>query len=190
MVERIKKLDSKGVTLIELIVSMSLILIVLSTILAIFSSGSKASNTSYNISEMQAQGQSIMTFMSVRVMTSSKVIMIKDNKGVSYYDSDKEIELGELKLKDNLLRDNSLEVEEKQMHIFSIQNDSKTKSKSMRYGKDRFTKIESGNYIKSIYINPLPSGKTYKEAKGIRLTITMQKGKTKSEIFKNIYFRN
>lgn len=189
MVGRIRKLDSKGVTLIELIVAMSLMLIVLSTILAIFSSASKASNVSWNISEIQAQGQSIMNFISARVMTSSKVVMIKDNKGQLYYNSKKEIELGELKLKDNLLQDNLLESEE-EMHIFSIQNDSKTESKSIRYGKDKFTKIELGNYIKSIHLRPLPNGKTYRQAKGLRLNITMQKGTSENKIFKNIYFRN
>ncbi len=188
MVNIIKKLDNKGVTLIEIITSMSLLFIILPLILVFYSTGMKSCDSSYNISEIQTQGQNIMSFMGARVMTSSEIIMIKDYKGLSCYESDKEIELGELKLKDKLL-ENEL-IEEKGMHIFTIQNDLEMEGNSIRYGNNKVAKAEAGNYIKSINVKPLPDGKTYKDARGISFTIIMQKGKTNIEIFKDIYFRN
>lgn len=199
MVNIIKNLDNKGVTLIELIVSMSLLSIISIIILVIFSSGTKSYNNSHDSNEIQVQGQSIMSFMSVRIMTSCKIINIKDYNDHNIYDKDKGIELGELKLKDDLLGFKSSEngLLEEKLHIFSIQEDPKMEGKSIRYGNTKKATIEAGNYIKSIYVKPLfqedidkNEEDIYENSKGIKLTIIMQKGKQEVEISKNIYFRN
>ena len=177
-----KGLDNKGVTLIEVITSMTLLFIILPVLLTFFYSGTRSSNTSYNINEIQNQGQSIMDFISDRFMTSSSVVMIKDYKGRPIYTSDCEEELGELKLQDSLLQE--------EMHIFSIQNDPKVEGRSIRYGNNNIAKIEAGNYIKAIYVRPLPDGKTYEHARGLKFTIIMEKGRKEISIIRDIYFRN
>lgn len=203
MVKIIKNLDNRGVTLIELIVCMSLSSIILITLLVVFSSETKAYNRSHNINEIQAQGQNIMHFMSSRIMTSNKIINIKGYEGTSKNDKNKGINLGELKLEDNLLEYKLLSngSTQQEIHIFSVQKDPKMEGNSIRYGNIDNAKIELGNYIKAIYVKPLfdesikeskdkNKENIYDNAKGIKLTIVMQKGKIDIEISKNIYFRN
>lgn len=192
MVDVIKKLDHRGVTLIEVITSMSLLFIILPVVLVFFFSGIRSCDGSHDLIEIQNQGQSIINFMSDRVMTSSKIIMIKDYKGLSFYGSDEKVELGELKLKDDLLEDFLLTEESlsEEMHIFSIQKDPEMEGKSIRYGNNKVAKTEAGNYIKFIYVEPLPHGNTYEDAKGIKFTMIMEKGNREIKIFRNIYFRN
>lgn len=183
MIDRLTELDNDGLTLIEIIVTISISAIIFIVVSGMFFTGSKINEDIYNSVEIQQQGHFIMNFMASRIMPSSGIDSIKDTRNLSYLKSDKPIKLREIKLRDESL-------EEKEGHIFSIQKDPKLPGKSIRHGKTDVAKIELGNYIKEVYVKPLPPGNTYEDAKGVEITIEMKKGEADLEIFKNIYFRN
>lgn len=172
MVDKNLKLDDKGLTLIELIVAINITAIILTLVISMFSTGLSIYNTIYDNNEIQQQGHFIMDFITVRILSSDEIDqIIFENK-----------ELRQLRLLDSTLK-------EDEKHIFSIQNDPKTQGRSIRYGKTKDAKIELGNYIKAIYIDPLPKDYTYQDAKGIDITLKLEKGRSDLEISKSIYFR-
>lgn len=177
------RLNNKGFTLIEIIITLSIASILLILLVGVFSTGLRLYEDIYNNNEIKQQAQFITDFMTTRVMSSTEINDIFDYTNTSYYKSDKEIELGQLHLKDYSLK-------EKELHIFSIQKDPKVEGHSIRYGKVNVAKIEAGNYINSIKVKPLPIGYTYENARGLEITLKMQKGKSNLEILKSIYFRN
>ncbi len=177
------KLNEKGFVLVELIVAMAISSIVLIMMIGIFFVVTTITRDIYNSNEIQHQGHFIIDFISSMVMPSSEIESVFNYTNNSYIESDQKIELGEIKLIDNSLS-------EEERHIFSIQKDPKMEGKSIRYGKMSSAKIEAGNYIKAIYLKPLPDGNTYKEARGVELTLVMKKGRSNMEISKSIYFRN
>ena len=183
MVDKLVKLDNEGLTLIELIIAMSISSIVFILVSGMFFTGSKINRDIYNSVEIQQQGQFIMDFITTRVMPSTSIDSIKDTENVSYYKTDKLIKLGEIRLLDTSLQ-------EEERHIFSIQKDPKLEGRSIRHGINDVAKIELGNYIKEVYVKPLPEGTSYEKAKGIEITIEMQKGEVNLDIYKCIYFRN
>ncbi len=177
-----KVINDRGITLIELIVAIGLSSIVLTLVLGILFTGTKLYKYVDDSSEIQQQGHFIMDFITTKVMPSSEIETITDNKNIAHYNSSERIELKEIELKDQKL-------EKQETHIFSIQEDGKVEGKSIRYGKSKIAKVELGNYIKKIYVSPLPKGYVYKDAKGIEFIIEMKKGDANVGIFKNIYFR-
>lgn len=182
MVRHLIITNNKGVTLIELLVAISLSSIVLVLVLGILLTGTKLYKYVNDNTEIQQQGHFIMDFITTKVMPSNEIENIIASNNTSSYKSNESIQLKEL-----VLNDNTLAKQEK--HIFSIQQDTKVEGKSIRYGKSKTAKVELGNYIKNVYISPLPDGSRYKEARGIELTIKMQKGEANLEVLKSIYFR-
>lgn len=182
MVSYIDKHNNKGVTLVELIVAMAVSSIVFVLILGIFFTGTTIYKELHDDIEVHQQGSSIMDFMSSIIMTSNGIENIINYERSSFYESDKKIDLGAVILKD-------ISLEEGQEHILTIQEDPKVEGRSIRYGKTNAAKIEVGNYIKTIYTEPLPKGSLYSNAKGIQLTIEMEKGRSSIIASKSMYFR-
>lgn len=177
------RLNNKGFTLIEIIITLSIASVLFILLIGVFSTSLRFYEDLNNSNEIKQQAQSITDFITTRVMSSTEINDVFNYNNTSYYKSDKEIVLGELRLKDNSLN-------EKELHIFSIQKDPKVEGQSIRYGKVNVAKIEAGNYINSINVRPLPIGHTYENARGLKITLKMKKGRTNLEILKSIYFRN
>lgn len=182
MMRYLSRINNKGITLIELVIVMGVSSIILVLILGIFLTGTTMYKDIYDNIEIHQQGNSIMDFITSNIMASNEIENIINYERSSFYKSDKTIELGEI-----ILKDTSLVQEGK--HIFTIQQDPKVEGRSIRYGKTETAKIEVGNYIKTIYTEPLPKGSFYNDAKGIRLTIEMEKGRSNISISKSMYFR-
>ena len=174
--------DNRGMTLIELILSVfisSIIVIVLSTMSI---TSIKIFERIYNSIEIQQQGHFIMDFMTNKIIHSNKIDSVLDYNNICVYNTNKEVSLGEIKFKD-------ISLENGKWHVFSIQKDYKVEGRSMRYGNRSPATIEAGNYVDSIHVKPLPEKSSYSEAKGINISITMKKGENKMKLSKNIYFR-
>lgn len=182
MVKYSIKRDNKGLTLIEIIVTMAVSSIIFTLILGVFITGIKLNGDIHNSIEIQQQGHFIMDFMTNRIMESRKVESISNYQRVSFYDGTEKIRVGVVQFKDNSLYEN-------QNHIFSIQKDPKIEGRSIRYGKISEAKTELGNYLEAVYMSPLPIGHSFEESKGVQISIEMKKGKSTILISKNIYFR-
>ncbi len=172
MVKKYLSFKNHGLTLIEVIVSIALISIVALSIVGVFVSSSVIYRDIYSYNEMQQQSQSIMDFLSDTIIHSEKIDYMLD-----------ETNLSEIRFKDKSLSEN-------ERHIFSVQKDLKVEGNSLRYGRKSSAQIEVGNYIDKINVLTLPEETHYKDAKGIKITLTMKKRGKTVEIFKKIYFRN
>ena len=182
MVKFNKAMNNKGVTLIELMVTMSITSIVLCLVLGIFFTGTKLYKYISDSTKIEQQGHFIMDFIVTKAMPSDGVSDVFDLNNASHYSKNDKIELKEIEFKDELLA-------KQEMHIFSIQKDDKVEGKSIRYGKSKTAKVELGNYIQRMQISPLPKESTYEHAKGIELNIELKKGNANIEVVKEIYFR-
>lgn len=183
MVRYIKKhSNNKGFTLIEIVLVIVVSSMVLLLISGIFITGTQIYRDIHNNIEIHQQANAIMDFMTSTIMSSNGIEGIDNYEKVSFYGSDEELELGAINLIDKNLKDGS-------NHTFTIQKDPKLEGRSIRYGENNVATIEVGNYIKSIYTKPLPTGCIYSDAKGIEITMEMKKGKSNITISKSMYFR-
>lgn len=182
MVKILKRKNSRGVTLIELIITMALSSIILTLMLSVFFTGSKLYKYISDTTEIQQQGHFIMDFITTKAMPASSVTSVIDSNNVSRNSSSEKIEVKEIELEDEML-------EKEEKHIFSIQKDDKVEGKSIRYGKSKTAKVELGNYIKKMYVYPLPKESNFESAKGLEFSIELQKGEANIEVIKQMYFR-
>lgn len=174
-----KDLRERGMTLIELILSIALMGIVLVLITTIFSTAFSIYEDIYSYTEIQQQGHLIMDFISEQAIHSKQISYIRSDNEL--FDSG--VEVSEFGLKDSNLS-------EKENHIFSIQRDVKAEGNSLRYGRQSPVTIEVGNYIDKIYLKTLPEKTEIDDARGFKITLIMKKRGKTFEIFKKIYFRN
>lgn len=182
MVKTDKATNNRGVTLIELIVTIGISSIVLSLVLGVFFTGTKLYKYVNDSIEIQQQGHFIMDFIVARAMPSSDINNVLDSNNISHYSKNDKIEVKEIEFNDAIL-------EKQEKHIFSIQQDDKVEGKSIRYGKSKTAKVELGNYINKMQVSPLPKESTYEYARGLEFNIELKKGDASIEVIKEIYFR-
>ncbi|GCD13234.1 type II secretion system protein [Clostridium tagluense] len=166
----------KGVTLIELIITIAILSIVLSVIGSFFFTNYKALNSVNKDLELQSKGEKAINCMMDSIIDGYGVVEVKAIEGSP------ETEISKLAVTKELYTS-----------VFELRNGI------LYYGKGTLTDINGKanekvcNSIKSIMITTLPIGESFSNCTGLKIKITMASDKTGKleKVFGNeVYFRN
>ncbi|MCX7714959.1 MAG: prepilin-type N-terminal cleavage/methylation domain-containing protein [Clostridia bacterium] len=167
-----------GFTLVEVIVTISVLLIVIVPIGAFMLHNLKDSKIVYDQSEVQQNAQMVMATFREKCIPASGISVITSSSGVNSLNESTE----NLKFKS-----------------LTVVNSPTGETNTFEYDESAGTfKFNGASIAKGINIavSPLPSGTTYKNCTGIKVKVTSSKnntsiGKTqKVEIENQFYFRN
>ena len=176
----VEKNKESGITLIELIISISLSSIILLSIVSVFVTSSKIYEDIYSYTEIQQQSHFIMDFLTDTVLHSNDLAYI-DKDSSSNTHPTYGVEICEFSLIDDSLNKG-------ERHIFSLRDDKKVEGKLLRYGRKSPTTIEVGNFIDKMYLKTL-NGSSHEDIRGVKITLSMKKRGKSFEISKEVYFR-
>ncbi|WMJ76662.1 MULTISPECIES: PilW family protein [unclassified Sedimentibacter] len=170
---------NRGYTLIELLISMGIMFVVIILAMALFNANVSNFEIISNESELQFQSQYILNFISTRIMESVKIELIRIEGAASVINSKREFSISKMAL----LYNDQLNL----CYIFVVKNNR------IYYGNgnshDAAT-VELGRYITEMKAAPYPQGKTFAEARALRITIRLRKGNQSYEADQIIYMRN
>lgn len=156
----------KGYTIIELILAVFLFGIFLTMVFTSSVFSMKTLSAIDKDVELQQQAQFIFNFMEDRIIESMGVYYLQDNKGYTRHDTNARASLGKIIFK-------NLPGRPDKGYIFSLSKDPEAAYYNLKYGIGLYggASDEVGNYISSMEVEPIPSGKIYTEADGIVLRI-------------------
>lgn len=159
-------MKSKGFTIIELIIAMSLFGMLFSLIFSAAGFILRTLNTIDKDVELQQQAQFIFSFMEDKIVESAGVSYLSDNKGFQKHDTNDKVCLGKIIFK-------NLPDRKDKGYIFSLSKDPEYDYFNLKYGVGLYggASDEAGNYISSMEVEPIPSDKVYTESEGIVLRI-------------------
>lgn len=171
-----KKLSKKGVTLLEMIIAFAILAILIAVVSPFFFTNYKALNDADIKVELQRQGDEIIEDLTNNSMKCSKL-----NGIIDYRENSVSLDnVGEVSVKS--VDFNVKEIDKNDTNV--IKDKIVTSTFQLKDGVDENKVIE---YVK---IKPLPDGKSYNEANGIKITIKLEKRKITKELSTEIYFRN
>lgn len=168
-----------GYTLIELVISLGILIFVISLIMLFFSTNIKNFEIISNDRELQFQSQYILNFISNKVMESKKVADIRIERATSVINSPREWSITKISLLYNEQNGNC--------YIFEVKNNK------IFYDNGKLSdlaNIELGTYVTELCLAPYPEGKTFAEAKALKITIKLLKNNQVYEASQIIYMRN
>lgn len=179
-----------GFTLIETIVTMTILLIVLGIIYPFLSINIKSLNETEARSDLQREGQIVMKNITEKAMESVKVQEISDTSikpSDSGFSSKSNTGVKNIKYIKFLRAEKTAEGKE-QYYIFTLDSSSKI----LKYGEtDGNVNIEIAHDIDYIQLQPLPSGKTFNECSGVTIEAKLSKHLVDSYRVKSeVKFRN
>ncbi|KNF07387.1 N-terminal methylation site-containing protein, prepilin-type [Gottschalkia purinilytica] len=177
-------MNNKGVTLIELLVSMSIGSILIIITLSLVISGLKLSERINDDIEVQQHGVFSTTYMLKKITHAQNVYSLKGRNGIRDIDSKEQVELGTIVLKTN--------ESDFSGYTFNIKSNPYTKNYSLKYGESLYEmgSIEIGNFIESIKVNSLPYYSSYSNAKGLEFIFKIKKDNASVILRKKAYFKN
>lgn len=170
----------KGVTLIELLVTIAIISIVFSVISSFFFTNYKTLNSVNKDLELQSQGERAISFMVDNIIEGYGVESVERLLNTIALDSITETEITKLSVKKQDSAEN------KYTSVFELDNGILNYTK----GTDGSVKVEVCNSVKSIIITPLPSGKSFSSGNGLRIKITMKSDEQEKVFVNEVYLRN
>lgn len=168
-------LNKKGFTLIELIVVLAIAGIVITAVGSFLISNMKTFNVGDDQIECQHQAQLVADKIVEAAMESKGISMVKNSSGLSIGSSysppaDPEY-IGEI----DFTYDNKPDVK------FGF---SKTS------GKVSYNGNAIAGYITQLIVEPMPSGQSYTDCSGIRITVVSTKNQSHIQVNNEVYFRN
>ncbi|NLM43595.1 MAG: hypothetical protein GX201_06225 [Clostridiales bacterium] len=174
-----------GFTTIEILTVLPLLSLV---ILLIFSS---VSSNIYSIRkidselEMQQQAQLILDFLESKIIESTGVSYLQDNKGFQKHNTNERVYISRIIFKNHPERSDK-------GYIFSLTKDSQYEYYNLKYGVGLAggATNELGNFIDGIEVEPIPIDKKYTEANGINIKIDFKMDGNTLTFENSYYFRN
>lgn len=166
-------MNKRGFSLIETIISIALLNIILLFVFNFFTNTMKEDYITREMSKIDRHFNYNTKFLerNIQIQTNIKEIKGRVFKDEPSYDC--------MDMKDRVLLESVL-LENKERKNISSTNDGfnmyvlenlNGKGKILKYNKNfsEYRKTESIRYIENIYVEPIPKGKTFKEALGIKL---------------------
>ncbi|WP_427339178.1 PilW family protein [Caloranaerobacter sp. DY30410] len=171
-----KLINRRGFTVLELLISLAFASLLILMISTLFLMNVNSYNREDIVLELQYHGQVVLNYFSDRVMEAEGIVEIIDINNIDSLNKDSEI-----KLKKVIFRTNDNGV------IFEVKPNNK-----FFYGEGiaGSAKTEIADYIESIILKPLPSGKNFLDADGIEITVNLSKRNITESYNTKVFFRN
>lgn len=166
----------KGFTLLELLIALAISVIVLGVAFPFFISSYRALNETSLKSDLQGEGENIMSYMTKRAMEASKISALKDAEGKDILEDEK------YSSKVSLIE---FETDSGEKYEFSINGTS------ILY-KDKATNSqrELGSNIDFVEISTIGEDKSFKKCSGIDVKLNLKKQSISYKISSSLFFRN
>ncbi|MEJ8553640.1 PilW family protein [Tepidibacter sp. Z1-5] len=164
-------MKNRGITLIELIISLGFISVLLMIIFNIFMFSTKVYNSSYSNIEIQEQAQMIQNFIENNLYSSSGIDRVIDKNG-------KKIDLNKFDEAD--IKEVRFNVDGQIYSIYYIYSKKKVFFKK----NIKYNGYEVGDYVENINIKNVDNGS------GAKISLKLQKDKEAINTSFLIYFRN
>jgi hypothetical protein len=177
-----EKMKNKGLTMIELIVSLGLSSIVVGLIFSFFICNYKGYKSIRNNSELSFQAQYILNYMADKIINSNSVSLIRGDAAIYSMTLVRNAETEYLLKKVSFKFGNEFD----KNYVFHIVDND------IRYGTgvaDMKPTVELGNYVDSMYIS-LFKDDSFQNANAVKLKIVMKKDGQMYEAFQAVYMRN
>lgn len=169
----------KGVTLIELLITLGIVSIVLSSIYTFLFTNYNTLNSVNNDLELQSQGEKAINFMIDSIIEGYGVVEVKATDGSDVVSST-ESEISKLSVKKDTYV-SIFELRNGVLYYGEVALETDTNEKANK---------EICHSIKSIIITTLPSDRSFSNCAGLKIKITMKSGKTEKVFVNEIYMRN
>ncbi|MTI70172.1 MAG: hypothetical protein FH751_07975 [Firmicutes bacterium] len=168
---------NKGLSLIELILTINLLMIIIGLLFSFLINNINYFNIIYNRIEIKEQGEFAINYMTERLMTLTEITDITDKYNYTL---------------NHINRTNPVNIRKIIFSGINTYNDYETNYKfELKTNNKLFDRTtEVACYITDIIVCPMPKEVSYKNAKGIKIILKLNKGKEYREISKTIYFRN
>ena len=185
MNNKIKKLDNFGFTLVELMISIALFSILITSVFSIFNNNMNIFNKINKKVEIQQQAIFIFNFMEEKIMESKGIIIVEDINGRNKHTTNEIVNIKKIVFKNNKTR-------KEKGYIFNLTKNNEVGSYNLKYGigLSGIGTVEVGNYIENIETEPIPSDKIYTEADGIIIRINFIFEGEKAGVENRFFFRS
>lgn len=171
-------MNKKGVTLLELTVTLGLMSIVISLIITIFIVNYKNFCFINDQRELQFQAQHIFTFMANKIKASINIDQIRYNLKSRLNDTDEQL------INKVCFR---YDIDIEKCYIFEVRNNY------IYYDNEKpniKADVRLGEYIDEMYACPVPEGTRFRDAHAIKILLKLTKGNQTYEAEQIIYMRN
>lgn len=170
--------NQKGYTLVELSITFGIMTIIFLLAMSFFIVCYNNYLIINNDAELQFQAQYILNFVSNKIMESRNVEFIKSGTK-SVINSTNEFEISKLSLKYGEY--------DHHCYVFDVRHNK------IFFGNGYYNDsaaAELGTYVVYLKATPLPKGKTFKEARALKLTLKLMKEESVYEASQIIFMRN
>lgn len=160
--------QQKGFTLVELLVTLGLAGIIISTVMSFFIANIKNYKAINTSAELQYQSQYIINYMTNKFLEANNIISVNSNVDES---GKKDISDITFKLESDVLK---FQVDASDKIIFVDKNSNS---------------IELGNNVLSLCMTPIPDGK-FTDANGLEIELILKDGKQEYKANQTVFMRN
>ncbi|MEL7598423.1 MAG: prepilin-type N-terminal cleavage/methylation domain-containing protein, partial [Clostridiaceae bacterium] len=161
------KLKKRGLTLIELLITLGIISVVFTTIFSLFITNYKSLNKSQLEVELQSEAQKSMEKITNKVLQANKISELKDISNNSKIKDSAEVVISSISFDDKA-------------YGFSLNNDKLIDENNNEIARN----------VKEIKIKPVPENSKFEDATGIKFNVKFEKGGATKEIETEVSFRN
>lgn len=194
----IKKYNRLGYTVIELLVTLTVVGILAATIMPIFTKQLNMCDKLDMDIELQQQGLFILSFIEGKIIESEGIQYIEDTSGLNKLYTNTPIKIKKIIFRNNLIKaelKGELDSISKKIikgYIFNLTKNMEHNYYKLLYGNglSGTGTVEFGHYIESIGAAPLPDDSTFNDADGVCLKIKLRNKDNKADVYSSFYFRN
>lgn len=161
------KLKKRGLTLIELLITLGIISVVFTTIFSLFITNYKSLNKSQLEVELQSEAQKFVEKITNKVLQANKISELKDTSNNSKIKDSAEVLISSISFDDKV-------------YGFSLNNDKLIDKNNNEIARN----------VKEIKIKPVPENSNFEDATGIKFNVKFEKGGVTKEIETEVSFRN
>ncbi len=158
----------KGFTLVELLVTLGLAGIIISTVMSFFIANIKNYQTINTTAELQYQSQYIVNYITNKFLEANNIISVNDNVDES---GKKDISTVTFKIGSEVLK-------------FKVDADKK-----IIYVDKDSNNIELGSNVLNLSMSPIPDGK-FTDANGLEIELILKDGKQQYIANQTVFMRN
>ncbi len=194
----IKKSNRLGYTVIELLVTLTVVGILAATIMPIFTKQLNMCDKLDMDIELQQQGLFILSFIEGKILESEGIQYIEDISGYNKLYTNTPIKIKKIIFINNLIKAEIKEEKDSiskriiKGYIFNLTKNMEHNYYKLLYGNglSGTGTVEFAHYIESIEAAPIPDDKTFVDADGISLKINLINKDNKAVVESTFYFRN
>lgn len=161
------KLKKRGLTLIELLITLGIISVVFTTIFSLFITNYKSLNKSQLEVELQSEAQKSVEKITNKVLQVNKISELKNISNNSKVKDSAEVIISSISFDDKA-------------YGFSLNNDKLIDENNNEIARN----------VKEIKIKPVPENSKFEDATGIKFNVKFEKGGVTKEIETEVSFRN